>query len=130
MKRNLLLKEILLYALAGLVFSVSGYSQQTYSTYMSASLVIGQPDFSANYKVYGQSIALGPGYTAISSKGVLAVALLEGNGVFLWNTIPSTNGELATLSLVTWISIPGHQGHPRVKQAVVVVLLLVRTEIN
>ena len=95
MKGKVPLKEVLLYVLAGLVFSASGYSQQTYSTYMDASLVIGQPNFSTNNSVYGQSIALGPGYTAISSKGVLAVALLEGNGVFLWNTIPSINGELA-----------------------------------
>jgi carbon monoxide dehydrogenase subunit G len=93
MKGKDLLKKVFL--LAGFVFSVSGYSQQNFSTNMNASLVVGQPNFTSNNNTYGQGIALGPGYTAISSKGLLAVALLEGNGVFIWNSIPSTNGQLA-----------------------------------
>jgi len=66
-----------------------------FSTFMNAEVVIGQPDFFSNNMGYSQSLLYGPSYCAISSKGVLAVALQHGAGVFLWNTMPATDGQPA-----------------------------------
>ncbi|TCO10816.1 HYR-like domain-containing protein [Natronoflexus pectinivorans] len=96
MKRNLLLTNpILLYVLFLLPFPFVLSGQQNYSNFMNASQVLGQPDFTTINETYNQSSLLGATYSAVSSKGVLAVALQQGCGVFIWNSFPTSNGAPA-----------------------------------
>lgn len=70
-----------------------------FSSFMDAHLVIGQPDFTSNNSVYSQTSLMGPSYCAISAKGVLAVSLQGGRGIYLWNTVPAVNGAPADVVL-------------------------------
>ncbi|ASB48912.1 HYR-like domain-containing protein [Alkalitalea saponilacus] len=96
MKKNLLLtKPNLFFVLFLLFMPVVLFGQQNYSNFMNASQVLGQPDFATINDTYNQSSLLGATYSAVSSKGVLAVALQQGCGVFIWNSFPTTNGAPA-----------------------------------
>ncbi len=79
------------------------YSQQVFTTFQSASMVIGQPNFTTNIDNTSDSITFGPVYCAISSKGMLAVAEQFGESVKIWHSLPARNGQPADIT----IELPG-----------------------
>ena len=80
-----------------LLFSTSFYAQINFTNSQAASLVVGQANFTANVAGCTQSGLYAPSYTAISSKGVLAVSEQTGGRVKLWNPTPSANGANASV---------------------------------
>lgn len=76
------------------------HAQQTFTTFQNASLVIGQTDFVSS----STTLLNGPSGSAISSKGVLAVIEQTGRSVKIWNSIPTSNGVAADVT----ISIPSY----------------------
>lgn len=86
------MKKIYLAVKLGLLTMLSANAQQTYTTFQSANLVIGQPSFTTQNSVTDQSTTYGSNASAISCKGVLAVACQYSNRVLIWNSVPSSNG--------------------------------------
>jgi hypothetical protein len=82
---------------SGLLVNV--FAQQTFTNFQNASLVIGQPDFQAQLQNASDSITYGPSYSAISSKGMLAVAEQTGGSVKIWYKIPASNGQPADVEV-------------------------------
>jgi hypothetical protein len=90
-------KTISLIALFSVVLNV--YSQQTFTSFQNANLVIGQPNFQTQYTSTSDTITYGPSYSAISSKGMLAVAEQTGGSVKIWYKIPASNGQPADVEV-------------------------------
>jgi uncharacterized repeat protein (TIGR01451 family) len=80
-----------------LLFSNIISAQINFTNSQAASLVIGQANFTTNSIGCTQSGLNGPSYTAISSKGVLAVSEQTGGRVKLWNPTPTANGANASV---------------------------------
>lgn len=72
--------------------------QQQFTSYMPANLVVGQPNFTSNAATQSQSTLNNPSYSAISSKGVLAVVDQAGNRAMLWKNFQN-NGQPADIVL-------------------------------
>lgn len=73
-------------------------NKQTYSTWQSANVVVGQANFThVNAATVSRAIAHGSNNTAVSAKGVLAVGSQTARRVLLWNSVPSENGVEADL---------------------------------
>jgi uncharacterized repeat protein (TIGR01451 family) len=72
-------------------------AQQNFTTYQSANLVVGQPNFTTTSQACTSSKLNWPSYSAISSKGVLAIVSQNGAGVRLWKTIYDANGKAADI---------------------------------
>ncbi|WP_158527025.1 T9SS type A sorting domain-containing protein [Flavobacterium aciduliphilum] len=70
-------------------------AQQTFTTYQAANLVVGQSTFTTTTSSCLQSGLTWPSYSAISCKGVLAIASQNGAGVRLWKTVYDANGKAA-----------------------------------
>ncbi|MBN8643607.1 MAG: DUF11 domain-containing protein, partial [Flavobacteriales bacterium] len=79
------------------IFSSCLTAQINFTNSQAANLVIGQANFTANVASCTQNGLYAPSYTAISSKGVLAVSEQTGGRVKLWNPTPSANGANATV---------------------------------
>ncbi len=90
-------KTLSLLALFSAVINV--FSQQTFTSFQNANLVIGQPDFQTQYTSTSDTITYGPSYSAISSKGMLAVAEQTGGSVKIWYKIPVSNGQPADVEV-------------------------------
>jgi hypothetical protein len=82
---------------SGLIVNV--FAQQTFTNFQNASLVIGQPGFHTQLQNTSDTITLGPSYSAISSKGMLAVAEQTGGSVKIWYSIPASNGQPADVEV-------------------------------
>ncbi|WP_298395848.1 T9SS type A sorting domain-containing protein [Flavobacterium sp.] len=82
-----------------MVFLISNFciGQINFTNSQSAALVVGQANFTSNVASCTQSGLYAPSYTAISSKGVLAVSEQTGGRVKLWNPTPTANGVNATV---------------------------------
>ncbi|MBY0486466.1 MAG: DUF11 domain-containing protein, partial [Flavobacteriaceae bacterium] len=91
---SLVFKALLLFTLMHSNFI---FSQINFTNGQAASLVIGQASFTANVASCSQNGLYAPSYTAISSKGVLAVSEQSGGRVKLWNSIPTANGANASV---------------------------------
>lgn len=74
-------------------------SQNNFSTFQAADLVIGQTSFSGSSGACTQLSTNGPSYCAISSKGMLAVANQAGYRVQLWTSPITGNGQLPSFVL-------------------------------
>ncbi len=72
-------------------------AQQNFTTYQAANLVVGQPNFTTTSQACTSSKLNWPSYSAISSKGVLAIVSQNGAGVRLWKTIYDANGKAADI---------------------------------
>ena len=79
------------------VFSSNFYAQINFTNSQAASVVVGQANFTANVAACTQNGLYAPSYTAISSKGVLAVSEQTGGRVKLWNPTPTANGANASV---------------------------------
>ncbi|MBN2521974.1 MAG: hypothetical protein JXB24_01805, partial [Bacteroidales bacterium] len=79
--------------IAGLACITSAFSQQTFTNFENASMVIGQPNFQSLLTNISDSVTRGPAYCAISSKGMLAVAEQSGYSVKIWHNLPTRNGQ-------------------------------------
>ncbi len=90
----LVMKALLVFVL---LFSTSFYAQINFTNSQAASLVVGQANFTANVAACTQNGLYAPSYTAISSKGVLAVSEQTGARVKLWNPTPTANGANASV---------------------------------
>jgi len=80
-----------------ILFSNFLLAQINFTNSQASSLVIGQANFTSNVAACSQSGLYAPSYTAISSKGVLAVSEQTGGRVKLWNSIPLANGANASI---------------------------------
>ncbi|GAA4063143.1 hypothetical protein GCM10022389_04750 [Flavobacterium cheonanense] len=80
-----------------LLLSNFSFAQINFTNSQAANLVVGQANFTANVAGCTQSGLYAPSYTAISSKGVLAVSEQTGGRVKLWNPTPSANGANASI---------------------------------
>ncbi|MFN4198883.1 MAG: hypothetical protein ACK4FS_07655, partial [Flavobacterium sp.] len=92
------LKKILLL----FIFVIGGKivnAQQTFTNFQSASLVVGQSNFTTTSAACTQVGLNGPSYVAISSKGVLAVVEQTGGRVKIWNNSITANGTPADVVL-------------------------------
>ncbi len=78
----------------GAFATMRGASAATFSNYQNAKLVIGQADFTTVNQSNTQTTTPGANDSALSSLGVLAVSQ-QGGRVFLYNTVPTTNGAPA-----------------------------------
>ena len=83
---------------------VSSFNGNTYSNFMSASMVIGQPDFYTQDLTIDQDGGFKAFAVAISSKGMLAMISQSTSSdgktagrVLLWNSIPETDGTPADI---------------------------------
>ncbi|UCH14180.1 MAG: T9SS type A sorting domain-containing protein [Bacteroidales bacterium] len=86
--------------LLGLGILINVTAQQTFTNFQNASLVIGQPDFLTQWEDNtSDTITNGPSYSAISSKGMLAVAEQTGGSVKIWYKIPTQNGQPADVEV-------------------------------
>jgi hypothetical protein len=85
--------------LLGLGLLINVFTQQTFTNFQNASLVIGQPDFQAQWHNASDTITYGPSYSAISSKGMLAVAEQSTGSVKIWYKIPNSNGQPADVEV-------------------------------
>ncbi|BCM89340.1 hypothetical protein IAD21_01186 [Abditibacteriota bacterium] len=74
--------------------TMRGANAATFTNYANAKLVIGQADFTTVSNTPTQTTTPGANDSALSSLGVLAVSQ-QGGRVFLYNTIPTTNGAPA-----------------------------------
>jgi uncharacterized repeat protein (TIGR01451 family) len=90
-------KTISLLAVFSAVMNV--FTQQTFTSFQNASLVIGQPNFHTQYTSTSDTITYRPSYSAISSKGMLAVAEQTGGSVKIWYKIPASNGQPADVEV-------------------------------
>ena len=71
--------------LMGLGLLTNLFTQQTFTNFQNASLVIGQPDFLSHIdNSHSDSILNAPSFCAISSKGMLAVAEQGPGDVKIW----------------------------------------------
>jgi Domain of unknown function DUF11/Ig-like domain CHU_C associated/Secretion system C-terminal sorting domain/NHL repeat/WD domain, G-beta repeat len=75
------------------------FGQQTFTDFQDAGMVIGQPNFQSWLVNYSDSVAYGPVCSAISSKGMLAVAEQSGGSVKIWYKIPEKNGQPADVEV-------------------------------
>ncbi len=82
---------------SGLIVNV--FAQQTFTNFQDASLVIGQPNYQTQVQNTSDTITHGPSYSAISSKGMLAVAEQTGGSVKIWYKIPASNGQPADVEV-------------------------------
>jgi hypothetical protein len=82
-----------------LLAAMHGFSQQTFTNFQNASMVIGQLNFQSQTTGRNNYITYGPSYSAISSKGMLAVAEQTGGSVKIWYTLPATNGQPADVEV-------------------------------
>ena len=85
--------------LAGLLMTISLFSQQTFSDFQDASMVIGQPDFGSQLMNHSDSIAYRPSHLAISSQGMLAVAEGSGGSIKIWFELPDSDGQPADVEV-------------------------------
>lgn len=82
----------------GLVFSLfisCSTIATAYTTNMSASVVVGQPDFSSNSANRGATVSeygLDSPRSAIIAEGKLLTVEDNNNRVLVWNTVPTTDG--------------------------------------
>ncbi|MBN4081700.1 choice-of-anchor J domain-containing protein [bacterium AH-315-C07] len=73
-------------------------SNSSFTSFQNASIVIGQPDFKSQINVISDSTLSAPTFSAISSKGMLAVAeqydatYTEAGCVKIWYNSPTSNG--------------------------------------
>jgi hypothetical protein len=81
------------------IFAVNVIPQQTFTSFQNANLVIGQPNFQTQYTSTSDTITYKPTYSAISSKGMLAVAEQTGGSVKIWYKIPVSNGQPADVEV-------------------------------
>jgi len=95
MRKIVLSLHLLLFLFFSVAFESNVLAQQTFTTFQSADLVIGQPDFTSVSASCTQEGVFGPAYVAISSKGVLAVANQRSGGVKLWTKSITENGQPA-----------------------------------
>ena len=91
----------------GLVYIFNPLSMQSYQSWESATVLIGQADWNLQSSTVNQSTTPHPSSAVISSKNVLAVGeqgvgltppMTEGR-ILIWNTVPSTNGVNASVVL-------------------------------
>ena len=80
-----------------LLLSNFSFAQINFTNSQAANLVVGQANFTANVAGCTQNGLYAPSYTAISSKGVLAVSEQTGGRVKLWNPTPTANGANASV---------------------------------
>ncbi|MBN2762234.1 MAG: T9SS type A sorting domain-containing protein [Bacteroidales bacterium] len=85
----------LLFLFAALTTTIQNFGQQNFTDFQEASLVIGQPNFQSWLVNSSDSVIYGPASSAVSAKGMLAVAEQFGGSVKIWYTIPETNGKPA-----------------------------------
>ena len=87
------------FLLSALFLAIYGFAQQIFTDFQNASMVVGQPNFQSQLTSRNNYVTLGPSYSAISSKGMLAVAEQTGGSVKIWYTISTTNGQPADVEV-------------------------------
>lgn len=96
MKKRFLFRSLFFSMLIGCTVQAQ---VNNFTTYQAASLVVGQADFTAQSTAYTQSTTPGANASAVSVKGLLAVAAQSNGRIMLWNSIPTTHGQPADLIL-------------------------------
>lgn len=95
------------YLNSGMVYIFNPLVMQSYKSWQTADIVIGQADWAAQLDILDQSTTRNASSAGISSKNVLAVGQqgygltppMTGGRVLLWNSTPTTNGEAADVVL-------------------------------
>lgn len=95
------------YLTEGLVYIFNPLSMQSYKSWQSATLLIGQSDWDQQNTTLDQSTIRAPSSAAISAKNVLVVGqqglgltppMTEGR-ILIWNAVPAANGANADVVL-------------------------------
>ena len=81
------------------IITIKLLGQQVFTDFQEASRVIGQPNFQSWLVNYSDSVAYGPVNSAVSSKGMLAVAEQSGGSVKIWYKIPEKNSQPADVEV-------------------------------
>jgi len=81
------------------IITIRLMGQQTFADFQDAGMVIGQPNFHSWLVNYSDSVSYGPVCSAVSAKGMLAVAEQSGGSVKIWYKIPEINGQPADVEV-------------------------------
>ncbi len=97
-EKLMIMKKLLLLCIA-LTTAIGLFGQQTFTNFQEAARVIGQPDFQSLLQNHSNSVTYGPASSAVSSKGMLAVAEQFGKSVKIWYKIPEKDGQPADVEV-------------------------------
>ena len=81
------------------IMTISLMSQQNFTDFQSADMVIGQSDFNSISTTLSDSVTITPSAVAISSKGMLAVAEQKSGSIKIWYSLPHSDGQPADVEV-------------------------------